>query len=666
MGIIINLNSDIISEIHTKPLEKAMGNLKRDIQNVCTNTKNNGSAIVLKKGNQQKEGFSISCEDGKLIIEAGDDLGFIYGIYKVSRSILGIKNFWFWNDQQFEKHMEYEIEDNWRYQSVPYWVKFRGWFVNDEVLLSTWSVNRRKEEPWEMVFEALLRQGGNMVIPGTDANSERYRDLASDMGLYITHHHAEPLGARMFARAYPDLVPSYEEHGSKFRTLWQEGIDHQKDMDIIWNLGFRGQGDIPFWESDPRYTTPKSRGELMSRLIQIQYDMVKAADSKAICCTNLYGETMELYKEGYLELPGDVIKVWADNGYGKMVTRRQGNHNPRVYSLPEKKDSGRHGIYYHASFYDLQAANHMTMCPNSLEFIRRELTEVLDHGADDFWIINCSNVKPHVYVLDYLAKMWRDGDVEPLVHTREYAEEYYGKKDGKKIEKSFTLYPEYALSFGKEEDEHAGEQYSNHVARMLVSQYMKDSKNRGEDLLWMGEYKTLKEQIEGYLVQCEQAANGYEEYEKICQRIMTELEDSTLFQDSILLQVKIHARCYRGAAYVSEGLLKAMNEDYKKAFYLAGKAREAYGAADDAMRNREHGKWHNFYENECLTDIKQTAWVLEGLMSYLRNLGDGPHFYQWQRDFLYAEEDRRVVLLTNMENHLRDLELYNLMKEKWE
>lgn len=72
MGIIINLNSDIISEIHTKPVEKAMGNLKRDIQNVCTNTKNNGSALVLKKGNQQKECFSISCEDGKLIIEAGE------------------------------------------------------------------------------------------------------------------------------------------------------------------------------------------------------------------------------------------------------------------------------------------------------------------------------------------------------------------------------------------------------------------------------------------------------------------------------------------------------------------------------------------------------------------------------------------------------------------
>jgi hypothetical protein len=100
-----------------------------------------------------------------------------------------------------------------------------------------------------MVFETLLRCGGNMVIPGTDKNALRYRTLASEMGLYITHHHAEPLGAEMFARAYPDL-------------------------------------------------------------------------------------------------PADVIKIWADNGYGKMVSRRQMNHNPRIAALPPENDSGKHGICF--------------------------------------------------------------------------------------------------------------------------------------------------------------------------------------------------------------------------------------------------------------------------------------------------------------------------------
>lgn len=107
-----------------------------------------------------------------------------------------------------------------------------------------------------MAFEALLRCGSNVVIPGTDSNSKRYASLASAMGLWITHHHAEPLGAEMFLRAYPDKNPSFKEHPDLFRHLWKEGIERQKKERIIWNLGFRGQGDTPFWEQDPFYDTP--------------------------------------------------------------------------------------------------------------------------------------------------------------------------------------------------------------------------------------------------------------------------------------------------------------------------------------------------------------------------------------------------------------------------
>lgn len=53
-------------------------------------------------------------------------------------------------------------------------------------------------------------------------------------------------------------------------------------------------------------------------------------------------------------------------------------------------------------------------------------------------------------------------------------------------------------------------------------------------------------------------------------------------------------------------------------------------------------------------------------MSFVRNLDDGPHFYKWQREFLYPEEDRRILLILNMDNHLRDLELFELMEEKWD
>jgi hypothetical protein len=81
------------------------------------------------------------------------------------------------------------------------------------------------------------------------------------------------------------------------------------------------------------------------------------------------------------------------------------------------------------------------------------------------------------------------------------------------------------------------------------------------------------------------------------------------------------------------------------------------------MRQTEKDIWKGFYENDCLCDIKYTAYILKHLMFYIRNMGDGPHFFEWQRKFLYKEEDRRVMLLTNLENHLTDKELYEAMKK---
>ena len=142
----------------------------------------------------------------------------------------------------------------------------------------------------------------------------------------------------MFVQAYPELEPKFSLYPEKFRTLWQQAIDRQKNTPTVWNIGFRGQGDKPFWEDDPQYDTPEKRGALISSLIREQYDLVKHSDPHAVCCTNLYGETMELYQQGCLDLPDEVIKIWADNGFGKMVSRRQGNSNPRVPALPPRSN----------------------------------------------------------------------------------------------------------------------------------------------------------------------------------------------------------------------------------------------------------------------------------------------------------------------------------------
>ena len=51
----------------------------------------------------EEESFHILTEKDALIVQAKDELGFVYGLYHISKEILNIQEFWFWNDQKFEK-----------------------------------------------------------------------------------------------------------------------------------------------------------------------------------------------------------------------------------------------------------------------------------------------------------------------------------------------------------------------------------------------------------------------------------------------------------------------------------------------------------------------------------------------------------------------------------
>lgn len=78
-------------------------------------------------------------------------------------------------------------------------------------------------------------------------------------------------------------------------------------------------------------------------------------------------------------------------------------------------------------------------------------------------------------------------------------------------------------------------------------------------------------------------------YQELCEKTACELngEMADLFKDSIFLQAKIYAYCYQGALETSEGLLEALEEKWKKAFFHIGKARNAYLKANLELHERE-------------------------------------------------------------------------------
>ena len=658
----------ILAENPATSIAHAIADVQRDLYKTLKDNRTAGGSIVLRYDPAvAPECYRMAADEDCLTVAAADDLGFVYGLYEISRRFLGVPPFWFWNDWRPAIKEEVEIPAGFAYESRPARVRYRGWFINDETLIMNWKVERRADLPWEMAFESLLRLGGNLVIPGTDTNSKIYRGLAAERGLILTHHHAEPLGAEMFARAYPGEDPSFDKNADKFRALWQQGIEEQKEYRVVWNIGFRGQGDRPFWLDDPQYDSPAKRGALISALMREQYDMVRKNDPDAVCCTNLYGETMELYRDGYLDLPEDVIKIWADNGFGKMVSRRQENRNPRVPALPPPGDTGAHGLYYHASFYDLQASSHITLLPNSADFVRRELTNALACGVDDYWLINCSNIKPHSYMLDFIAELWQNGEADSNAHARRYAAEYYGEANADAVAARLLGFAEHAVAYGPNEDDHAGDQFYNHVPRMLMSQFMADRSRPSEHLRWLCDLPTLEEQVAWCAEKFAQACESYDVYLRECERTAADMTGAarTLLRDNVLLQAQLYALWARAGSAVCEALRCGDAGDWVQCFYHAGQAKRDFALANRAMRDREHGKWTDFYANECQTDVKQSALVCGYLMSFARNMGEGPHFYRWQREFQDSEADRRVMLLLNTANHPTDEELWRLMEQRF-
>lgn len=111
------------------PVMRAIENVKRDIRKVCCDSDEKGCDIVLIMENMQAEQFEIKCDNNMLVIYASDTLGFVYGLYHISRDILGVLPFWFWNDQVFIKKKGCRISGEYAYTSKPYAVKYRGWFV---------------------------------------------------------------------------------------------------------------------------------------------------------------------------------------------------------------------------------------------------------------------------------------------------------------------------------------------------------------------------------------------------------------------------------------------------------------------------------------------------------------------------------------------------------
>ncbi|MDF2674020.1 MAG: hypothetical protein K0R09_2288, partial [Clostridiales bacterium] len=201
-----------------------------------------------------------------LLICGSDKRGTMWGIYEFCEKILGIDPLYFWTDHEPVKTEEFIIPPI-SINDGPKTYKFRGWFINDEDLLMGWAKKGTPQEEndffreyplaLEKILETALRLKQNVIIPSTyldvdDPIQENVVRIITERGLYISHHHQEPVGVkqstidRYWKNKGFEFPVNYYENPEKYVEVWNYYINKwAKYEDVIWQLGLRGKGDRP-------------------------------------------------------------------------------------------------------------------------------------------------------------------------------------------------------------------------------------------------------------------------------------------------------------------------------------------------------------------------------------------------------------------------------------
>jgi len=380
--------------------------------------------ISLDESIHEPEGFRIETDAEKVRICGADELGVIYGIYRFSHQYLGVDPYWYFKDLLPEPREAVVVPCGVVRSKKPTF-HYRGWFVNDEDLLTEWKNGggtRFIDYPFyhqvthldviDRVFEALLRAGGNLVIPASfvDVMNEpeaRLVQRAAQRGLYVTQHHIEPLGVshygfenywkakgKEYAFAYGSQPDQVREVWRAFAQKWYDLIGDK----VVWQLGLRGKGDRAIWLSDKSVDQAQA-GRMISRAIDEQWEIVQSVDPRPMppATTTLWHEGSQLMSQGALRFPDGITIVFADEGPSQTMQED--------FDTTPRSADRRYGVYYHIGFWS--TGPHLLQGSKPCR-IRTEFDTIIAKGDTKYAIINVCNVREHVLGIQAATEIMND------------------------------------------------------------------------------------------------------------------------------------------------------------------------------------------------------------------------------------------------------------------
>lgn len=410
--------ASIYVERKDEPIILAVSNLRENLCGISTvgegfELSDSGDIRILTRDGEP-EAYTVEITDLGVTICGGDLLGTVFGIYAFATRTLGISPEYRLTDVFPAKRSEMRLE-NTAYSSPKRKIRFRGWFLNDEDLLTgfkdsggvrhidyKWYHSTMHEDVLDIIIETALRMEINLMIPSSfvdidNPDEEKLVKAVYRRGLYITQHHVEPLGVSYFGASnyiknrgiegdvsFITNRPVMEEIWRYYAKKWAKYGDR-----VIWQLGLRGRADEAVWKCDKNAPmSHEGRGALISDAINTQYNIVRETlgGEKFFSTATFWLEGARLYGMGHLKLPKDTIAIFSDVGLDQMF-------GDDFYSVP-RLEGREYGVYYHVAFFGRGPHLADTCNPLKMDFSYKEAAKM---NSLTYSIVNVSNVRPLHY-----------------------------------------------------------------------------------------------------------------------------------------------------------------------------------------------------------------------------------------------------------------------------
>ncbi|MEI6140359.1 MAG: glycosyl hydrolase 115 family protein [Mariniphaga sp.] len=391
----------------------------------CTLTKINGvKSIDALKG--KWESYQVENSSTNALVIAGSDArGTMFGIYDFMEQYLVVDPLYFWSGLEPLKKAELSWDQINIKVGEPTF-KYRGWFINDEDLLTEWkeSGGRRNidypfyqqvvaPEVMEKVVEAMVRSRFNLIIPasfldiGNPAEEELVK-IAARRGVFLSQHHIEPLGVNGFTyfnywktKNNTNPLFSYFSNKAELQEVWKAYAEKwAKYPNVIWQLGLRGIADRPMWMADLSIPqTDTDRGKIISDALKSQLEIIRSVDKRPNppMTMTLWAEGSDLFSKNLLEIPSEAMIVFSDNCPGWKF-------QDDFYAV-ERKSERKYGIYYHHQLWGSGPHLAQTVSPSQTYKV---LGEAIKMHSTEYAILNVSNVREFLPGIDASGKMLYD------------------------------------------------------------------------------------------------------------------------------------------------------------------------------------------------------------------------------------------------------------------